>query len=89
MEALNFATCPHCGSADFSVRTQERLYGSNHLQLTVEGDRLVTAEFGLTEPDWSSCVTVRYEASCCGEELPEDMSLVLDEMLPNFRQEEE
>lgn len=87
--ALDWGRCPWCGATeDFGVHSEERLYATNHLAIAIDGDRLVTAEWGSTEPDYSSSVTRAYYADCCGEELLEGFQDALDEALANCRDPE-
>ncbi len=89
MEPPDFRRCPSCGD-ELEVATEEKLYGANHLQITVDdtGD-LVGAKWGLTEPHWDSVVTTRYCCDACGETLPESFQLILDDILENSREPDE
>lgn len=86
---MNWEKCPLCGSEEFSVRTQERILGSNPLQLLVDNGKLVAAEFGLTTAHWGSSITTAYFSDCCGDDLPEEYQGALDKLLPNQREPEE
>lgn len=84
---MRWDVCPLCG-AELQVRSIERLDASNHLDLQVAVDGSLDAvAFGLTEPDWTSCVTLAYQCDACDGELPEAYQRVLDARLDNRREE--
>ena len=86
MATPDFRRCPSCGESDFDLKSEERLTGANRPALTLSDDgELLAARWGLTEPDWSSCVTVRYVCGGCDAALPEPYQAALDAALGNRR----
>lgn len=88
MASIDWRRCPCCGTPEFEVVAEERLAGRNRPRLTLAPDgRALRADWGLTEPDWTSRETVRYVCGCCEQELPEAHQAELDRRLDIVRSE--
>lgn len=87
MTTLNLTVCPHCGRADFPLRSLERVEA--YAQIAVDGDMATgfSAKWdGQTEFDWDSSTTLAYLCEACGATLPEDYAVLLDTLLANTRE---
>lgn len=79
---IDLTHCPVCGSTDnFAIHTDERMYGSNPLTITIADDGTVKAEWGVTKVYFDTSTTVGYFTDCCGESLPDDWQDELDRLL--------
>ncbi len=87
MAVRDVRRCPGCGEEAFGLKSEEKLYGSNPPELTVsQTGELITAEWGLTEPDFPSQTTLRYDWDRCDENLLEGYQAALDAALQNRRE---
>jgi hypothetical protein len=86
-----FSTCPLCGAEgeDFKVKSDEKLYGYNHLTLQMtDTGQLATGEWGTTSVDYEVSITIDYVADCCNQSLPEAYQDELDRILGIERESE-
>jgi hypothetical protein len=88
-QPINFWTCPKCREP-LEIASQERLYASNRLRLSIDAlGQLTSADWGQTEPDWSSSTTLFYACDLCSEALPRRYQEIIDQVLNNTRQEDD
>ena len=92
MHEPDFRLCPACGE-ELEIVACDQLLASTYLEKVELDDQggLVSATWGLGEPEWEGAITLHYFCGSCRSELPENYQTVLDarlghERLPQYKQ---
>lgn len=79
---VNWIMCPLCGVSPMEVKLEETLISHTYLSLSVAPDAsLSEAEYGLSEPDYSSAEAQDFLCAACEQPLPPDFQ---DELWANL-----